>query len=423
MTRFPAAAAAVVALLAGARPSASQEPGVAPPAPAAGLAVTPRVLADTVGPFAAFGDPAAAADGGIVFRAVQDGGGVALCITAGGAPRVIVRSGDAVQAGGRSGVLAGIGARPGIRSGFAVAFTATFEEGGRAVLVARDDGARFDLVADGGEAFRRFGEQAAIDRAGRVLFHAELDAHGHPDRTRAGGTEAERAAADALSPPRRMTAAGRFAAHDTGLFVDHGRRLQPVVATDGSWLDIADGATLADSGAVAFRASRRVGEWGLWLAAGAAPQRLLATGDGIAAIGLPALNAGGLAACSVTLAGGGGALLRLRGGTAPPEWLIGREAAFPRLADAVAIDAAGRVAFVAHGGAGGDRLFLTAAAGVTGAASPRELLAAGSVVEGRVVATIGLSSAAFAHSDRLVVRLVFTDGVEAIALCHLRGAA
>jgi hypothetical protein len=405
------------------RPPPASARSIAAAAPAtAAQAATIRLLATTAGPFAAFSEPSAAADGAVAFRADQDGGGHALCVSTGGAPRVIVRTGDTVEAGGRSGTLATIGGRPGLQSGLEVAFTATFSEGGRAVLVARDGGTRFDLVADGGEAFRRFGEQAALDRNGRVLFHAELDPPGHPDRTGSRATAEERAAADALAPPRRMTATGRRAAHAGGLFLDHGRWLETVVATGETWLDVADGAALGDDGAVVFLASRRVGEWGMWRSDGAAPQRLLSTGDGIAHLGVPALSSGGMAACSVALDGGGTALLRLRSGTVPPEWLFGREAGFAELLDQVAIDAAGRVAFVARGGDAGDRLFLTAAAGIAGGAPPRQLLSAGAAVDGRTVAGIRLSSAAFIRSDRLALHLVFADGGEAVALCHFRSA-
>lgn len=389
--------------------------------PAGGpAAVEVTLLETTAGRFAAFGEPATGPAGGIVFHAVLDGGGDALCVSGGGVPRIVAQTGSSITANGRHGTLETFGRRPGLDGGLDVAFTATFREGGQAVLLAHDDGAWFERVADGGEAFRQFGDQAAVVGAATVLFHAEIDPRDHPDRLRARSSAAAREAAEALPPPPRLTVAGRAVAYDAGLFRDRGRRLEPVVRTDLEWLDVADGFAVNASGFVAFRAARRVGEWGLWLAANGAPRVLATTGAEIERFGIPALNEPGMVACSAALRGGGAALLRGRFGQPRAEVVVGRDAGFVALSESVSLDPAGRIAFVAHGGAGGDALLLAPAVGSAADATPQPLLAAGAAVAGRRVAEIALSNAAFVRADRLVVRLRFDDGVEAIALLWLR---
>ena len=399
-------------------PPAGVPPAGVPPAGVPPARVEVVLLETTVGRFATLSEPACAATGVVVFHATFDGGGDALCSTAGGGVRVRVESGQELVADGRRGVVSRIGRQPGVGATLEIAFTATFVEGGRAVLLTRGDAGRCDLIADGGEAFRAFGEQAFVDRVGAVTFRADLDAKDHPDRERRDASPADRVAAEAKPPPQRMTALGRVAAWDVGLFRDRGVDLNTVGRTGAQLLDIAEGFSANDSGFVAFRAARRVGHWSVLLATYAGEQVIATTDDEIVQFGVPALNELGMVAVSATLHGGGATLLRGRFGQQLPERLLASDAGFAALADEVAIDPAGRIAFVGRNRDGAEVLALAGDPAAPGTIVP--LLAAGEVVAGRKLASISLRSTAFARSDRLAVRLRFDEGVEAIALIYLR---
>src|SRR5204863_3552286 len=133
--------------------------------------VSPKVvvLATTEGPFAEFDDPAACSSGAVVFHARRDDLREGIYLVTSGVPAPVVETGTAIADGQQTWHVKKLGRAPTVNRTSTVAFTVELAEGGRAVLVSQGVGTgKFRFVADSGEAFRDFGDFAAVNDTANV---------------------------------------------------------------------------------------------------------------------------------------------------------------------------------------------------------------------------------------------------------------
>ncbi len=397
-------------------PRAQELPPIAP------LPVRPVVVATTYGPqLAALGEPSACSAGLVAFHATLENRHHALFATSGGQAKTVVEAGNPIRDGVDTWHVELIGARPTVNDSFQVAFSATLAEGGRAVLVARGFEHQLAFVADSGEAFRDFGDTAAINARQHVVFHATEDPPGHPDRVPADGAKpadpVARADPDTLPPPTRMTYDGLQARLEAGLFLDRVGELLPIGRTHGALLDLQDGFAFNDAGMVAYCASRRVRGWSLLrdaLEVRGVPTSIAETGERFVSFEVPALNRVGTVAFVAHTRGGSSCVCRSSNHGTLPDVLIDENSGFAALEPGVSIDEGGRVAFVGRRADGRETLWITLRAG-----DERELLAAGALLDGHEVAHLRIGNRAFIRANRMAVHVTFADAGEAIVLLYL----
>jgi hypothetical protein len=429
-------AAVAVALLGAAGVGAQTRPNL-PPAPAPRAPVPPQseaptpvvpsialprvvVIATTEGPFAEFDDPAASSSGAVVFHARRDDLREGIYLSTSGVPAPVAETGSAITDGNQTWHVKRLGRAPTVNHTSVVAFTVELAEGGRAVLVAQPGGAsKFQFVADSGEAFRDFGDFAAVNESANVAFRATLDPPGHPDRAdfnpRRVRDPTLLAKPDDLPARERMTFAGRKKDYDAGLFVDRTHDLLTVATTEKLYLDVLDGFAFNDANEVAFRASRSVQNWSLLLdlGGGGSPRVLAETGARFRSFELPSIDARGRVAFVAHSADGSTAVLRSSPAGGLPEVVADASGGFTAFGPNVAIDESGRVAFVAQRREAPDRvveaLFLAADKDHV-----EPLLRVGELVTRHKVAHLRVGSRAFVRAEHLVVLAQLEPDLEAL---------
>ena len=378
-----------------------------------------RLLASTDGPFASFDEPACSRGGFAIFHAVGKDGRDSIFASSGGAALAIARAGDPVADGARSYTIEKLGTRPTVNDRFACAFTVQFKEGGRAVLVG--DGARheFQFVADSGEAYRSFGEDALIDAQRAILFRADLDPPGHPDT--AGFDPAKitdpRALEDPdrnIPPPERLTFDGRKKAFHAGLFLLRIGTREVVADTQRSFLDVQEDFAFGDGGAIALIASRRPKHWTLLIDQGIRPIEVAETGAEWRAFHRPALNAVGRLAFVAEPIDGGAVVCRTLQGVGRPVVLVDAHAGFTAIGPNVSIDERGVVAFVGAEEDGSAGLYLVDTPG-----RARLVLPFGSAAGRATIAAIRLSNRAFGRPGQLAALVQLDPPGEAIVTVDL----
>jgi hypothetical protein len=378
-----------------------------------------RLLASTEGPFASFDEPACCRAGFAVFHAVGKDGRDSIFASSGGGPLAIARAGERVADGPRNYTIEKLGTRPTVNDRFVCAFTVQFKEGGRAVLVG--DGARrdFRFVADSGEAYRSFGEDALIDAQRGVLFRAELDPPGHPDA--AGFDPAKVADPRALEdpdknipPPERITFDGRRKAFHVGLFLLRIGTREVVADTQSAFVDVQEDFAFGDSGAVALIASRRPKHWTLLIDQGIRPIEVAETGAEWSAFHRPALNALGRLAFVAETIDGGAVVCRALAGIGRPVVLADSRTGFTAIGPNVSIDESGAVAFVGTEEDGSGGVYLVDAPG-----QARLVLPIGSAAGRSTIRAIRLSNRAFARAGQLVALVQLEPAGEAIVSVDL----
>jgi hypothetical protein len=401
--------------LALAPPSAAAAPAqVEPPAAPARTIV----LATSEGYLAEFGEPACSRAGWVVFHALRDDGREGIYASAGGPPAAVAETGTAMLDGDARLHMQRFGRQPTVNDRFTCAFTVAFQEAGTAVLVSEGTSGRFEFVADSSEAFRDFGELAAVNGSDHVAFVAGVDPQNHPDRAgfdpRKLADPSLRDHPDRIPPPTRFTFDGRKDRFHTGLFVERGRDLVMLGSTEKGLLDVEDGFALNDAGAVAFRASRRPRNWSVLLASGGPPNALAETGARFSSFGPPAIDPRGRVAFLARGTAGDAAVCRSKLGGGLPEVLADGADGFVAFGQGVAIDEQGRVAFVARRSDGREGVFLARARG-----DVQEAISSGSLVGRRPLAHLRIGPRAFARSDRIAVLVQLEPDVEAVVLIHL----
>lgn len=405
-----ALAGLLAALVAPAR-GAQEEP---PP-----IVAAPVVLATSGAPWAAFSDPAGCAAGFVVAHARGRDGRDALLTSSGGPARALAQAGSVLTTDdGEQWIVRTIGVRPSVNARYHVAFTAGFEGGGSGLVVADGFSRRFELVADSSEAFRDFGAQATIDERGAVAFQATLDPPGHPDRTDGLAPVDETLARqhpELLPAPTRETYAGRRASFESGLFVEDGRAVAVIGSTRDGLLDFDDGFARSAAGALAWRESRRRGQWSLVVRARDLPRTLATTGPALARLGPPALSDAGRVAWVAWDGEGRGALRRASLAGGPSETLVAAQAGFVDFAPGIALDSAGRIAFVGTRADGSGALAL-----IDGKRRIDVLLELGAPLADSTVSAVRLGTGAFLRTDRLALVATLADGREALLLLYLR---
>lgn len=378
-----------------------------------------RVLATTRGTFAAFGEPSASGSGAAAFHATRRDGREGIYTTSGGAPSPIVLAGDPVPDGAAAWVVARLGRRPTVGGAAGCAFTAEFEGGGKAVLVSRGFGFSPAFVADSGESFRSFGDDALIDLRGNVLFHAEIDPA--RDRARVGPVPPEAAAPSrspeddaAALPPVRLTSAGRAESYHHALFLeDAAGRLTLVAGTQDRFLDLTDEIALNASGAFAFVASVREKHWTLFASSGSTLFEVAETGDEWSAFHRPALSPDGRIALVVEKRDGAPAVARVPKGGGAPSIVADAEGGFTAIGPNVAIDDAGTIAFVAEREDVGG-LYLA-----DPGAAPRLVVPIGTAAGGDAIAAFRLSNRAFGRARQLFALVALDPDGQAIVSIEL----
>lgn len=427
MREAPARIAFALLGLAAARAPAQQVPaapqGVPPAAgSSAGAAPKIRVLASTRGRFSAFGEPSAARDGSVAFRATRKDGRDGIYTTAGGSPEPIALVGDPVPDGDSAWIIAHVGARPSIVGAFGCAFTVEFEGGGKGVLVSRGFGDAPEFVADSGEGFRSFGDDALIDGRGNVLFRAAVDPKGHQqgdDFNRSETTTAnDLPATDATqTPPVRVTFDGRKEAFEEGLFLeDVVGELTLVAGTRDGFLDLTDDLAMNESGGVAFVAANRVKHWTLFVSSGRTLLEAVETGDEWRALHRPALGPDGRIALVVESKDGAPAVARIPKGGGEPTIVADAKSGFAGLGPNVAIDGFGTIAFVGEREDGGGGLFLADPGG-----APRLVVPIGAAAGPDAIAAIRLSNRSFGRRGQVVALVALEPEGQAIVSIELAG--
>ncbi|MFN0009557.1 MAG: hypothetical protein ACKVXR_16795 [Planctomycetota bacterium] len=405
---------AALSLLAGITSASAQE--APPPAP---LRIETVVLVESGGEWARFGTPAACQSGFAVFHAARRGAGEALLVSSGGRATTLIATGSELSTARGRFVLESIGAEPGVNDAQHVAFRASFADGSVAIVVADGFERRFEFIADSTEAFREFSPAVAINRAGEVAFHATVDPPGHPDRddglAPVDGQDV-RDAPERFAPPKRLTFAGSAAAFEAGLFVERGGKGRIVGRTSEPWLDVLDGFALGDGGSIAYRAAPKVGHWSVRVDGGAFARSIATTGGAPQErFGPLAMNGAGEVAFVRWSAEGIASVCRGVVGRSEPEVVLDRAAGFVDFSPDVAIDPAGRIAFVGRRADGSAALCVA-----PDAAHVTELFPVGALLAGRRVTALALGSRAFARSDRLALRAELDDGNEAVFLLYAR---
>ena len=382
------------------------------------------VLATSEGPYAEFGDPAATRTGWVVFHALRDDGREGIWTSAGSAPAVVAESGSAIVDGDSIWHMQRFGRQPTINDTMTCAFTTTFVEGGRAVILCAGTGGEYDFVADSGEAFRDFGDCAAINASRQVLFHATIDPPNHPDRAdfdpRSLTDPTLREEPDRIPPPSRMTFDGRKDSFHAGLFMDRVNDIRTVGDTAAGLLELVDGFAFNDAGQVAYRASKRPKCWSLLLDSGGPPVVLAETGAKFSAFGVPAIDSRGRAAFVTMGSLGDSMVCRTHRGGGLPEVIADGEDGFSAFGTNVSIDESGRVAFVGRRKDGREALWLVEKKG-----EARELLSIGAPLEvasrttaRRTVKHLRIGNRAFAGNDRIAVLAQLEPDVEAVVLLY-----
>ncbi len=405
--------AAFLLLIANAAASAQE---AEPPRP---LRIDTVVLAASGGEFVGFSEPATCEAGFVVFHARKKGGGAALLTSSGGPAQPLLATGTTLRTADASFALESIGELPSVNDENQVAFRASFADGLAAIVVADAFARRFEFVANSTEAFREFGPQVEINRAGEVAFHATIDPPGHPDRDdglKPANEEDALHAPDRLPPPMRLTYGGRQPSFEAGLFSERGGKLRVVARSGALLLDVQDGFALNSAGALAYRACGQVAHWSVRLDAGAFAQSLATTrGEPAERYGPPTLNDSGECAFVTWGADGATAIYRGGAGRSQPQVAIDGSAGFSAIDAGIAIDGAGRVAFVGHRKDGGTALCVG-----PDALHITELLPVGAPLAGSRVGAIRLGGRAFARSSRLALLVQLEDGREAVVLLYAR---
>jgi len=383
---------------ASARPQATRPQG-------AGELRAPRTLivATSEGAFAEFGDPCASRAGWLVFHATRDDGRSGIYLAAGGAPAPLAESGGIVPDGKFSWRFRSFGRQPTVNEAGICAFTAVFAEGGSAVLTCSGGaGGEVRFVADSGEAFRGFGDCAAVNAAKWVAFQATVDPDNHPDRAgfdpRKLGDPSHFEHPDQIPAPTRLTFDGRKPAFHEGLFIDRGIDLQVAATTTKDLLSVQDGIAFNDAGAIAYRGCKRPRSTSLLLSAGGGTVVLAESGRQFLAFELPAIDLRGRVAFVAHTHDGVGAVCRATRAGGLPEVLADAQSGFVGFGAGVAIDDSGRVAFVGRRADGRDALWLA-----TGYGAAKEMLAVGDVAGRRVIRHLRLGNRAFGRADRIVL--------------------
>src|SRR5262249_21270223 len=221
-----------------------------------------------------------------------------------------------------------------------------------------------EFVADSGESFRSFGDDAMIDSRGNVLFRAVVDPPREPESeefTRAAATSGDALPEDdaTLRPPVRTTFEGRAESFDQGLFLeDPMGELSLVAGTSDGFLDLTDDLALNASGAIAFVASVRTRHWTLLATTGETLIEVAETGDEWAAFHRPALGPDGRIAMVVEAKDGAPAVARFPKGGGAPSIVADATSGFAALGPVVAIDDVGTIAFVGERDDGSGGLYL-----------------------------------------------------------------
>lgn len=387
----------------------------APPVRAIGPAAPHvRVLASTDGPFTSFDEPACSRAGFAIFHCVGKDGRDAIFASSGGAALAIARAGDRVPDGPRAYTIERLGARPTVNDRFVCAFTVGLKEGGRAVLVGEGSRKEFQFVADSGEAYRTFGEDAQVDAQRAVLFRADLDPPGHPDTASFDPAKVAdpRALQDPdanIPPPERLTFDGKRKAFHAGLFLLRIGARDVVADTHSSFLDIQDDFAFGDGGAIALIASRRPKHWTLLVDQGIRPVEVAETGTEWRAFHRPALNASGRLAFVAETIDGGAVVCRTPAGSGRPLVLADARAGFAAIGPNVAIDERGTVAFVGAADDGSAGLYLVDAPG-----QARLVLPLGSAAGRAAITALRLSNRAFGRPGQLVALAQLDPPGEAI---------
>jgi hypothetical protein len=380
-----------------------------------------RVLATTRGTFAAFGEPSASQKGDVAFHATRKDGREGIYTSSGGTPSPIVLAGDPVPDGAAAWVVARLGRRPTLSGAAGCAFTVEFEGGGKAVLASRGFGFEPEFVADSGEAFRSFGEDALLDLRGNVLFHALLDPP--RDRERDEFVRPESTASGALpeddanaTPPVRRTFAGRAESFHHGLFLeDANGRLTLVAGTQEGFLDLTDEIALNASGAVAFVASVREKHWTLFSTTGSTLLEVAETGEEWSAFHRPAMSPDGHVALVVEKRDGAPAVARVPKGGGAPSIVADATGGFTAIGPNVAIDDAGTIAFVAEREDVGG-LYLA-----DPGAAPRLVVPIGTAAGSDAIAAFRLSNRAFGRARQLFALVALDPDGQAIVSIELAG--
>ncbi len=412
MRRLPAAAFAF-ALVApwaagGARAQSEPRPALA----------RPVVLATSEGGLKSFGDPAACRSGWVVFHAVRDDGREGIYASAGSVPTVLAETGTPVQDGDDVWHMKRFGRQPTVSDALVCAFTVEFEGGGKAVLTSEGSTRKYAFVADSGEAFRGFGELAAINSARHVLFRATVDPPSHPDRdpfNAARLADPERDLdPESIPPPTRLTSSGRKAEFHCGLFLDRVSDLRTVCTTERGFVDVRDGFAFNDAGFVAFRASRRPGSVSLLIESGGASVALAESGARFTSFEPPALDRRGRAAFVAHGPDGAAFVCRSAWGAGLPEVVADARSGFVAFGPNVSIDDRERVAFVGRRADGREGLYLAGSRG-----DFTSLLSIGDLVGRRAVKRLRLSNRAFVRSDRIALLALLEPDAEAVVVLQL----
>jgi hypothetical protein len=398
--------AVVAALLGGRAPAQVSAPRV-------------RVLASTEGAFRSFDEPACARSGFAVFHAIGKDGRDSIFASAGGAPVVVARAGTQVEDGPRRYTIARLGTRPTVNERFVCAFTVEWKEGGKAVLVALGATQKFEFVADSGEAYRTFGEDALVDARRSVLFRAEIDPPGHPDtagfdRAKVTDPKVLEDPDRSIPPPDRLTVDGRRKAFHQGLFLVKLGARDVVADTQQDVLDLQDDFAFNDGGVVALIVARRPKHWTLVLDQGSRPVAVAETGTEWSAFHRPALNLLGRMAFVAEMIDGGAVVCRALAGVGRPAILADARTGFVAVGPNVSIDDRGEVAFVGQREDGSAGLFLVDLPG-----EARLVLPVGTAVGHAKVAGIRLSNRAFGRPGQLAALVALDPPGEAIVVLDL----
>ena len=378
-----------------------------------------RVLASTRGTFAAFGEPSASREGDVAFHATRRDRREGIYTSSGGTPSPVALAGDPVPDGAATWVIARLGRRPTIGGAAGCAFTVEFEGGGKAVLVSRGFGVAPEFVADSGEAFRSFGDDALVDLRGNVLFHAVIDPA--RQREREEFVRSESTASSTLpendataTPPVRKTFAGRAESFHHGLFLEDAfGRLTLVAGTQEGFLDLTDELALNPSGAVAFVASVREKHWTLFATSGATLFEVAETGEEWSAFHRPAMSPDGLIALVVEKRDGAPAVARVPKGGGAPTIVADAAGGFTAIGPNVSIDDAGTIAFVAEREDVGG-LYLA-----DPGAAPRLVVPIGTVTGSDTISAFRLSNRAFGRARQLFALVAFEPDGQAIVSIEL----
>jgi hypothetical protein len=418
------AAGALTALVASAASAApfpvqAVPPQASPPAPAVPrVAPQPIVLATSEGFFASFDEPAGCRTGWVVFHAQRDDRREGIYASSGGAPIPIAETGSELDDQLTVLHMSRFGRLPTVNDAFTVAFTVQFAEGGGAVLASRGGVARYDWIASSAEAFRDFGDLAAVNAATHVLFRATVDPPNHPDRDDYDPTKLADAGQaehpETIPPPTRLTCDGRRPEFDAGLFVDRIHDVLEVAATSKGVLDVQDGFAFNDLELVAYRACLRQMHWSLVAGPIGAATPVAETGDRFAAFGVPAMDSRGRVAFLAQGAAGDTGICRSRLGAGLPEVVADSADGFVAFGPNVGLDDRGRVVFVASRKDGKERLCVAAAKGAA-----QEVLVAGDLVGRRAISHLRLSNRPFVRGDRVALVARLEPDVEALILVDL----